>query len=76
MSILFGPLISRPFTIWGIDIMGALARAPGGFRFLFITIDMFTNWMEAMPVVNITQVAAVKFLQSIIYKFTAHQQKR
>jgi transposase InsO family protein len=27
-------------------------------------------WMEAMPVVNVTQEAAVKFLQSIIYKFS------
>jgi transposase InsO family protein len=30
---------------------------------------MFTKWMDAMPVVNITQEAAVKFLQSIIYMF-------
>jgi hypothetical protein len=61
--------ISWPFAIWGIDIMGILPRVPGGFRFLFITIDMFTKWMEAMPVVNITQEATVKFLQSIIYRF-------
>jgi hypothetical protein len=46
-----------------------LPRAPGGFRFLFITIDTFTKWMDAMPVVNITQEAVVKFLQSIIYRF-------
>jgi transposase InsO family protein len=50
--------------------MGALPRASGGFRFLFIAINMFTKWMEAMPVVNITQEATVKFLQSIIYKFS------
>jgi hypothetical protein len=37
--------------------------------FLFISIDTFTKWMEATPVVNITQEAAVKFLQSIIYRF-------
>jgi transposase InsO family protein len=46
-----------------------LSRAPGGFKFLFVTIDTFTKWMEAMPVVNITQEAAVKFLQIIIYRF-------
>jgi hypothetical protein len=39
-----------------------LSRAPGGFRFLFVVIYTFTKWMEAMPVVNITQEAAVKFL--------------
>jgi transposase InsO family protein len=61
--------LSWPFTIWVINIMGILPRAPGGFRFLFVTIDTFTKWMEAMPVVNITQDAAVRFLQSIIYMF-------
>jgi transposase InsO family protein len=49
--------------------VGVLPRALGGFRFLFITINTITKWMEVMPVVNITQEAAVKFLQSIIYRF-------
>jgi transposase InsO family protein len=49
--------------------MDVLYSAPGGFSFLFVTIDTFTKWMEATPVVNITQEAAVKFLQSIIYRF-------
>jgi transposase InsO family protein len=50
--------------------VGILPRAPGGFRFLFVRVDTFTKWMEATPVVNITQEAAVKFLQSIIYRFS------
>jgi hypothetical protein len=49
--------------------VGILPRAPGGFRFLFVMINTFTKWMEVMPVVNIMQEAAVKFLQSIIYRF-------
>jgi transposase InsO family protein len=49
--------------------VGILPRALGGFRYLFIGIDTFTKWIEVMPVVNITQEAAVKFLQSIIYRF-------
>jgi transposase InsO family protein len=61
--------LSWPFAIWGINIVGVIPRAPGGFRFLFVTIDTFTMWMEAMSVVNITQDATIKFLQSIIYKF-------
>jgi hypothetical protein len=51
------------------QIVGMLPRAPGGLRFLFIAINTFTKWMEVMPVLNITQDAAVKFLQSIIYRF-------
>jgi hypothetical protein len=46
-----------------------LPRALGGFRFLFVGVDAFTKWMEATPVVNITQEATVKFLQRIIYRF-------
>jgi transposase InsO family protein len=49
--------------------VGILPRAPGGFRFLFIGVDTFTKWMEATPVINITQEAAVKFIQNIIYRF-------
>jgi hypothetical protein len=49
--------------------VGILPRAPGGFRYLFIRIDTFTKWIEAIVVVNIMQEAAVKFLQSIIYRF-------
>jgi hypothetical protein len=54
--------LSYPFAIWGINIVDVLARAPGGFIFLFVIIDTFTKWMKDMPVVNITQEAVVKFL--------------
>jgi hypothetical protein len=60
--------LSWPFAIWGIDIVGMLPKAPGGYRFLFIAIETFTKWMEANPIVNITQEVAVKFLQSIIFR--------
>jgi transposase InsO family protein len=65
--------LSWPFAVWGIDIISVLPRALGGFRFLFVGIDTFTKWMEATPVVNITQEAAVKLLQSIIYRFAIPQ---
>jgi hypothetical protein len=62
--------LSWSFAIWGIDIVGALPRAPGGFKFLLVAIDTFTKWMEVMPIVNITQEVPVKFLQNIIYRFS------
>jgi transposase InsO family protein len=65
--------LSCPFAVWGIDIVGVLPRALGGFRFIFVGIDAFTKWMEATPVVNIMQEAALKFLQSIIYRFGVPQ---
>jgi ribonuclease HI len=60
---------SRPFAIWGVDILGPFPRAVGGYRFLFVAIDKFTKWLEATPVVNITQGAAVAFLKSIVCRF-------
>jgi hypothetical protein len=66
----FWPIdISWPFAVWGMNIVAILPRAPGGVRYLFIGIDTFTKWMEAVPTVNITQEVVVKFLQSIIYRF-------
>jgi transposase InsO family protein len=61
--------LSWPFAIWGIDIVGILPKAPGGFKYLFVAIDTFTKWIEAMPVANISQEAAVKFLKSIVFRF-------
>jgi hypothetical protein len=49
---------------------GHPTQGPRGFRYLFVGVDTFTKWMEVMPAVNITQEAAVKFLQSIIYRFS------
>jgi hypothetical protein len=49
--------------------VGILPRALGGFKYLFVGVNTFTKWMEVTPVVNITQEAVVKFLQSVIYRF-------
>jgi hypothetical protein len=57
--------LSWPFTVWGIDIVGVLPRAPEGFKFLFVGIDTFTKWMEVTSMVNIAQKEAVKFLQAL-----------
>jgi ribonuclease HI len=60
---------SWPFAVWGVDILGPFPRAVGGYHFLFVAIEKFTKWPEATPVVSITQVAAVAFLKSIVYRF-------
>jgi transposase InsO family protein len=62
--------LACPFTIWGIDIVGMLPRAMRGYKFLLVAIDTLNKWMEAMPVVNITQEEAIKFSQRIIFRFS------
>ena len=35
-----------PFAQWGIDIMGPLPQGKRHVRFLLVTIDYFTKWVE------------------------------
>jgi hypothetical protein len=37
-----------------VDILGPFPRAVDRYRYLFVTIDKFTKWLEATLVVNIT----------------------
>nr|CAH68008.1 OSIGBa0157K09-H0214G12.19 [Oryza sativa] len=37
------------FSCWGLDILGPFPRGHGGYRFLFVAIDKFTKWIEAVP---------------------------
>jgi transposase InsO family protein len=60
---------SWPFAVWGLDIVGSFPRAVGGSRFLYVTIQKFTKWSKATPVVNINKQSAMKFIKSIICRF-------
>jgi transposase InsO family protein len=62
-------LPSWPFTMWRLHILGPFPRATGGYRYLYITIDKFTKWPEATPVVKINKHSAVKSIKSIVYRF-------
>jgi predicted choloylglycine hydrolase len=35
--------ITWPFTVWGLDIVGPLRKAPGGFTHLLVAIDKFSK---------------------------------
>jgi transposase InsO family protein len=52
-----------------LDILGPFPRAVGGYRYLYITINKFTKWPEATPMVNITKELAITFLKSIVCRF-------
>ncbi|GJY12707.1 reverse transcriptase domain-containing protein [Tanacetum coccineum] len=51
-----------PFYKWGINILGPFSEAQGKVRFLIITIDYFTKWIEAKPVATITGNQVKKFI--------------
>ena len=41
---------SWPFACWGLDSVGPLKAAQGGYTHIFVTIDKFTKWIEVKPV--------------------------
>jgi ribonuclease HI len=41
--------ITWPFAVWGLDLVGPLQKAPGGFTHLLVAIDKFSKWIEVRP---------------------------
>uniref|UniRef100_A0A2N9GHZ5 RNA-directed DNA polymerase n=1 Tax=Fagus sylvatica TaxID=28930 RepID=A0A2N9GHZ5_FAGSY len=59
-----------PFSQWGLDIVGPLPRAPGNRRWLIVATDYFTKWVEAEPLVHITDADSKRFVwKNIITRF-------
>ena len=50
-------------------MVGPLAKAPGGFEFIFVAIDKFTKWIEYKPLVKFSSAKAIEFLQDIMQRF-------
>ncbi|RDX61576.1 pol, partial [Mucuna pruriens] len=59
-----------PFSRWGVDILGPFPLAPRQIKFLIVTVDYFTKWIEAEPVVVISSERIKKFLwKKIVCRF-------
>jgi hypothetical protein len=41
------------FVVWGLDLIGPLQKAPGGFNHLLVAIDKFSKWIEVRPLTSI-----------------------
>ena len=50
-----------PFAMWGMDILGPLPKASRAIKYLLVTIDYFTKWIEARPPWEITANEVEKF---------------
>jgi hypothetical protein len=38
--------ITWPFAVWGLDLVGPLQKALGGYTHLLVAIDKFSKWIE------------------------------
>jgi hypothetical protein len=61
--------VTWPFAVWGLDIIGPLQKAPGGFTHLLVAIDKFSKWVEVRPITNLMAEQAVTFFTDIVYRF-------
>ena len=61
--------IMCPFTIWGLNLIGKLPPALGGFDHLFVMIDKFTKWIEAKPIAIASSEATVEFIKEVIQRY-------
>ena len=61
--------VTWPFMVWGLDLVGPLKKALGGYTHLLVTIDKFTKWIEARPIFVIKSEQAVLFFLDIIHRF-------
>jgi hypothetical protein len=61
--------ITWPFVVWGLDIVGPLRKAPGGYTHLLVAIDKFSKWVEVRPITNLRAEQAVTFFTDIVNRF-------
>ena len=55
--------------VWGLDLVGPLKRALGGYTHLLVTMDKFTKCIKARPISAIRSEQAMLFLLDIIHCF-------
>jgi ribonuclease HI/transposase InsO family protein len=53
----------------GLDIVGPLRKAPGGYTHRLVAIDKFSKWVEVRQIKNLRAEQAVTFFTDIIYRF-------
>ena len=59
-----------PFAQWGLDIVIPFPKAAGNKKYLLVSTDYFTKWVETEPLVNIRDVDVKKFIwKNIITRF-------
>jgi transposase InsO family protein len=61
--------ITWPFAVWGLDLVGPLQKAPGGYTHLLVAIDKLSKWIEVRPLNSIRSEQAVAFFTNIIHRF-------
>jgi hypothetical protein len=51
-----------PFHTWGLDLIGPINPASGGYIWILVATEYFTKWVEAIPLRKATGVAVANFI--------------
>ncbi|XP_072087999.1 uncharacterized protein [Arachis hypogaea] len=57
---------SRPFSQWGVDLLGPFPVGPGQVKYLIVAIDYYTKWIEVEPLASISSSNCRKFMWRVI----------
>jgi hypothetical protein len=57
------------FACWGLDMIGPLPTAPGGFNRVLVAIDKFTKWIEVKPVTCPKADTILDFLDELVHRY-------
>jgi hypothetical protein len=58
-----------PFACWGLDIIGPLPTAPGGFNRVLVAIDKFTKWIKVKSVTCPKADRVLDFLDELVHRY-------
>jgi transposase InsO family protein len=61
--------VTWPFTVWGLDIIGPLRKAPGSYTHLLVIVDKFSKWIEVRPITNLRAEQSMSFFTDFIHRF-------
>ena len=59
-GLLIPVLTTKPFEIVGVDIFGPIHMSDKRNRYVLVCIDLFTSWVEAVPLSSITSDSVIK----------------
>jgi hypothetical protein len=58
-----------PFACWGLDMIGPLPTAPGGFNRVLVAIDKFTKWIDVKPVTCPKADRVLDILDELVHRY-------
>ena len=63
------PVIGKPGTQWGADILGPLDTTDRGRRYVLVVTDLFTKWVEIFALTDTTAATVARKIAKVFTRF-------